>query len=125
MMLSGVPNLALALGYTNASWTLKCDLVSEYVCRLLNHMDERGYGHCVPSGARSVGGARAVPRPAGRLRPAGDRRAAQAGHRGRRGACTRTTPRDLRMLRRGSLEDEGIEFVPLAAAPEREAEPVA
>ena len=38
-MLSGVPNLALALGYTNASWTLKGDLVCEYVCRLLNHMD--------------------------------------------------------------------------------------
>ena len=42
-MLSGVPNLAFALGYTNASWTLKCDLVGEYVCRLLNHMDEHGY----------------------------------------------------------------------------------
>ena len=35
MMLSGVPNAALALGYTNASWTLKCDLISQYVCRLL------------------------------------------------------------------------------------------
>ena len=39
MMLSGVPNLAVSLGYTNASWTLKCDLTCEYVCRLLNHMD--------------------------------------------------------------------------------------
>jgi len=48
MMLSGVPNLALTLGYTNASWTLRCDLVSEYVCRLLNHMDERGYVQCTP-----------------------------------------------------------------------------
>ncbi len=48
MMLSGVPNLALALGYTNASWTLKCDLVCEYVCRLLNHMDERGYDRATP-----------------------------------------------------------------------------
>ena len=43
MMFSGVPNLAYALGYTNASWTLKGDLVAEYVCRLLNHMDEHGY----------------------------------------------------------------------------------
>ena len=43
MMLSGVPNMALAIGYTNASWTLKCDLTCEYVCRLLNHMDAHGY----------------------------------------------------------------------------------
>jgi monooxygenase len=48
MMLSGVPNAAAALGYTNASWTLKCDLTCEYVCRLLNHMDEQGYDYCVP-----------------------------------------------------------------------------
>jgi monooxygenase len=48
MMLSGVPNLAIALGYTNASWTLKCDLTCEYVCRLLNHMDEHGYAYCTP-----------------------------------------------------------------------------
>ena len=48
MMLSGVPNMALALGYTNMSWTLKCDLTCEYVCRLLSHMDERGYAICTP-----------------------------------------------------------------------------
>lgn len=42
MMLSGVPNLAMALGYTNASWTLKAELTSRYVCRLLNYMDRRG-----------------------------------------------------------------------------------
>jgi monooxygenase len=48
MMLSGVPNLAMAFGYTNASWTLKCDLTCGYVCRLLKHMDERGYQQCTP-----------------------------------------------------------------------------
>jgi monooxygenase len=48
MMLSGVPNMALAVGYTNASWTLKCDLTHEYVCRLLNHMDEHGCRQCTP-----------------------------------------------------------------------------
>jgi monooxygenase len=48
MMLSGVPNLAFTVGYTNASWTLKADLTSEYVCRLLNHMDAHGYRRCVP-----------------------------------------------------------------------------
>ncbi len=48
MMLSGVPNLAMAFGYTNASWTLKCDLTCAYVCRVLNHMSERGYLQCMP-----------------------------------------------------------------------------
>jgi cation diffusion facilitator CzcD-associated flavoprotein CzcO len=48
MMLAGVPNLAIAFGYTNASWTLKCDLTCEYVCRLLNHMREHGYVRCAP-----------------------------------------------------------------------------
>ncbi len=42
MMLSDVPNLAMAFGYTNASWTLKADLTAERVCRLLNHMDAKG-----------------------------------------------------------------------------------
>ena len=46
MMFSDVPNLAFAVGYTNASWTLKCDLIAEYVCRLLNHMDQHGYAVC-------------------------------------------------------------------------------
>lgn len=48
MMFSDVPNLAFAVGYTNASWTLKCDLAAEYTCRLLNHMDNRGYAMCTP-----------------------------------------------------------------------------
>ena len=48
MMLEGVPNLAMAVGYTNASWTLKCDLTCEYVCRLLNHMQKHGYAQCRP-----------------------------------------------------------------------------
>jgi cation diffusion facilitator CzcD-associated flavoprotein CzcO len=43
MMFSDVPNLAAAFGYTNASWTLKCDLTSEYVCKLLNYMDRFDY----------------------------------------------------------------------------------
>jgi cation diffusion facilitator CzcD-associated flavoprotein CzcO len=48
MMYSDVPNLAFATGYTNASWTLKCDLTSEFVCRLLNHMEEQGHTQCCP-----------------------------------------------------------------------------
>ena len=48
MMYSGVPNLASSFGYTNASWTLKCDLTCEYVCRLLNHMDRTGLRQATP-----------------------------------------------------------------------------
>ncbi len=47
-MFSGVPNLAYALGYTNASWTLKCDLTSAWMCRVIAHMDSGGYASCVP-----------------------------------------------------------------------------
>ena len=48
IMLDGVPNFAYTIGYTNASWTLKADLVSEYVVRLLRYLDSRGYDQCVP-----------------------------------------------------------------------------
>ena len=48
MMLSDVPNLFFATGYTNASWTLKCDLTSEYVCRLIKHLDKTNQNICVP-----------------------------------------------------------------------------
>jgi cation diffusion facilitator CzcD-associated flavoprotein CzcO len=48
MMLSGVPNFALTIGYTNASWTLKADLVAGYVCRLLNHLKAHDYQVVTP-----------------------------------------------------------------------------
>jgi monooxygenase len=48
MMISGVPNAAIAFGYTNASWTLKTDLTAGYVTRLLRHMDRRGHRVVVP-----------------------------------------------------------------------------
>jgi monooxygenase len=52
-MYSGIPNLASAFGYTNASWTLKCELTASYVCRLLKYMDRHGYTQCTPR--RQVG----------------------------------------------------------------------
>ncbi|NKE58995.1 NAD(P)/FAD-dependent oxidoreductase [Lentzea sp. PSKA42] len=48
MMLSGVPNLFLTLGYTNASWTLKADLISRYACRLIDHMDSNHHSSVTP-----------------------------------------------------------------------------
>jgi cation diffusion facilitator CzcD-associated flavoprotein CzcO len=48
MMLAGVPNLAMAMGYTNASWTLKAELIARQVCRILNHMRDRRLDVCMP-----------------------------------------------------------------------------
>jgi len=55
MMCSDIPNIASAFGYTNASWTLKCDLVAEHVCRLLNYMRAHGYVQVTPRRDPSVG----------------------------------------------------------------------
>ncbi len=115
IMFSGVPNAAVTLGYTNASWTLKADLCAEYVCRLLNHMDANGYRRVTPLG----------PDPSLPTRPFLDLRS---------GYILRsldalpkqgdTTPwrlhqnyaRDILMLRRGPLEDDAIEFSRTGAA---------
>jgi cation diffusion facilitator CzcD-associated flavoprotein CzcO len=114
MMLSGVPNFAPALGYTNASWTLKCDLVAAYISRMLNHMDANGYDTAMPLGPgpdvptedfidlksgyvlRSI---RDLPRQGAR----------------RPWRLHQNYPADILMLRYGSLEDEGIEFSRSAA----------
>ena len=58
MMLSGIPNLIWTLGYTNASWTLKADLIARYACRLINYMDAKGFASVTP-----------VPPPSGELAP--------------------------------------------------------
>jgi monooxygenase len=108
-MLSGVPNLALALGYTNASWTLKCDLVAEYVCRLLNHMDEHDYRRCMPlAPGPGIGTEPIIDLTAGYVLRSIDQLPEQG---------TRTPwrlhqnyPLDILMLRHGRLDDEGIEF---------------
>lgn len=47
-MFSDIPNMVCTFGYTNASWTLKADLVAEFVCRTLNHMDHVGARKCTP-----------------------------------------------------------------------------
>jgi monooxygenase len=118
-MLSGVPNLALALGYTNASWTLKCDLISEYVCRLLNHMDERGYAVVTPREPDpSVGREPIIDLKSGYVMRSIDSLPAQGGRQPWR--LHQNYPRDIRMLRRGPLEDEGVEFSSPAPAQRRD-----
>ena len=50
VMVSDVPNMAMIIGYINASWTLKVDIASEYICKLINHMDKNGYDQVLPQG---------------------------------------------------------------------------
>lgn len=48
LMVSDLPNCAFVFGYTNASWTLRADLISEFVCRLINYMDAHGHASATP-----------------------------------------------------------------------------
>jgi monooxygenase len=48
MMYRDVPNLAFVFGYVNASWTLKCELITQRLCRILNYMDRHAYIQCTP-----------------------------------------------------------------------------
>ncbi|MCU4413885.1 NAD(P)/FAD-dependent oxidoreductase [Acinetobacter sp. WU_MDCI_Axc73] len=50
VMVSDVPNMAMIIGYINASWTLKVDVAADYICRLLNYMDQNGYDEVIPEG---------------------------------------------------------------------------
>ncbi|PZF98145.1 flavin-containing monooxygenase [Micromonospora deserti] len=116
MMLSGVPNFALTIGYTNASWTLKADLVATYVCRLLRHLDRTGQQIVTP-----------LPPSGGPLEPIID---LSAGYvlrsvdalpkQGARAPWRlyQNYPRDVLLMRHGRLTDEGVRFSG-AGAPER------
>jgi cation diffusion facilitator CzcD-associated flavoprotein CzcO len=70
MMLSDVPNMAYSLGYTNASWTLKCELTARYVCRVLNHMDARGFTAATPRVQGDIGQEPAIDFTSGYIRRA-------------------------------------------------------
>jgi monooxygenase len=109
MMFCGVPNFALALGYTNASWTLKCELTSLYVCRLIAYMDRRGYAYCSPSAPDDAD----ATEPAISLTSGYIRRAASVLPRqGRRAPWKlyQNYALDLASLRFGRVEDGVMEF---------------
>jgi cation diffusion facilitator CzcD-associated flavoprotein CzcO len=116
MMFSGVPNMAVALGYTNASWTLKCDLCSHYVCRLLGYMDEHGWDQCMPLEPDP-----SLPREpfidfnSGYVVRSIHKFPKQGPHAPWR--LYQNYPRDIGLLKRGPLQDEGIEF---SRAPSKE-----
>jgi cation diffusion facilitator CzcD-associated flavoprotein CzcO len=123
MMLSGVPNMALAVGYTNASWTLKCDLTCEYVCRLLQHMDTHGYAQCVPSNEdASVQPLPFIDFSSGYVQRAIEHFPKQGSKRPWR--LYQNYALDIVTLRRGSVQDEAMRFS-RRPAPVAEREPVA
>lgn len=107
-MLDGVPNFAFVVGYTNASWTLKADLVSQYVVRLLREMDAKDASRVVPVRDDDVTVVPLMPlesgyiqRAAGILPQAGDRQPWQ---------MPNNYLLDIPRLRRGRVDDGVLEF---------------
>jgi cation diffusion facilitator CzcD-associated flavoprotein CzcO len=124
MMVEDVPNFAFAVGYTNASWTLKADLTCQYVCRLLNHMDANGFEVVKPVNRDpSVGHEPFIDFNSGYVLRAIEKFPKQ----GTKAPWKlyQNYPRDILLLRHGSLEDEAIEFSRRGAASEAASEPIA
>ena len=116
MMLSDVPNMAIAVGYTNASWTLKCDLTCEYVCRLLNFMDRRGYTQCTPRRTDpSIAEQPFIDFSSGYVQRSIDKFPRQGSRAPWR--LYQNYALDIMALRFGSLEDGAMEYAGAAAAP--------
>jgi monooxygenase len=117
MLLSGVPNMAFAFGYTNQSWTLGADLTSEQVCRLLNHMDRYGYTQCTPRNRDpAVNGVPFAELTSGYIRRAID----QFPRQGSKDPWRREQnyARNRRATRRAPIDDPALEFSRVAPAAE-------
>jgi cation diffusion facilitator CzcD-associated flavoprotein CzcO len=108
LMLSGVPNFVFTVGYTNASWTLKVDLVAAFTCRLLGFMAEHGYRRVVARRDPSVGEVPLMDFTSGYVLRALD----QLPHQGDREPwrLRQSYLRDRRTLRRAPLEDGVLDF---------------
>ncbi|WP_158019411.1 flavin-containing monooxygenase [Mycobacterium basiliense] len=109
MMLSGLPNMAYTVGYTNASWTLKADLVSEFVCRVLNYMDAKGFDTVVVEHP----GSEVEERPFMEFTPGYVLRSLD--ELPKQGSRTpwrlnQNYLRDIHLIRRGKIADEGLRF---------------
>ncbi|WFE35770.1 NAD(P)/FAD-dependent oxidoreductase [Micromonospora sp. WMMD975] len=117
MMLSGVPNFAMTIGYTNASWTLKADLVATYVCRLLRHLDDTGQQIVTPLAPDTDDLAPIIDLRSGYVLRSVDHLPKQGPRAPWR--LHQNYPRDVRLMRHGPLTD-GVRFarsgVPATAA---------
>jgi monooxygenase len=115
MMFSDVPNLASTFGYVNASWTLKADLIAEYLCRILNTMDRGGYAYCTPRNADPTVTADASPPLAsGYMQRAKDVLPKQGSKRPWK--LHQSYARDMLALRFGSINDGTLMFTRRGAA---------
>jgi cation diffusion facilitator CzcD-associated flavoprotein CzcO len=109
MMFSDVPNLALAVGYTNASWTLKAELICQYVCRLLNHMEKTATRQCTPRlRDPSVEKAPFIDLTSGYVQRSIHMFPKQGSKMPWK--LYQNYALDLRMLKRGNVEDDAMEF---------------
>jgi cation diffusion facilitator CzcD-associated flavoprotein CzcO len=108
VMFSDVPNLAAAFGYTNASWTLKCDLTCSYVSRLINYMDRRGYVTCTPRRDPAVEAEPLIDFSSGYIQRAIDQFPRQGSKKPWR--LYQNYVRDLLSLRYGPVDDKALEF---------------
>ena len=115
MMLSGVPNLVYMIGYTNASWTLKVDLVAEYVVRLLRHLRDHGLGVAVPERDPDVEEAPFLDFGAGYVQRSIDELPKQGTRAPWRLAMNYAI--DAVALRRSRVDDDAVRFVPARAWP--------
>jgi cation diffusion facilitator CzcD-associated flavoprotein CzcO len=121
MMLSGVPNMAFTVGYTNASWTLKADLTSEYVCRLLNHMDAHRQGRCVPEVDPTVSEQPLLDFTSGYVQRSLDHFPKQGSREPWK--LRQNYVLDIRTIRRGAIEDGAMRFGSGDAGSEDECKP--
>ncbi|MFF4888664.1 flavin-containing monooxygenase [Micromonospora chersina] len=108
MMLSGVPNFAMTIGYTNASWTLKADLVATYVCRLLRHLDDTGQQIVTPLAPDTTDLVPIIDLQSGYVLRAVDRLPKQGPAAPWR--LHQNYPRDVLLMRHGRLTDSGVRF---------------
>jgi cation diffusion facilitator CzcD-associated flavoprotein CzcO len=121
MMLSGVPNLAVAIGYTNASWTLKCELTARYVCRLLRAMDAKGAAWCRPRRDAHTGVAPMIDFTSGYIQRAADVLPKQGERKPWR--LYQNYVLDVAAMRFGKIEDGTMEFGKVPARKSRRGRP--
>jgi cation diffusion facilitator CzcD-associated flavoprotein CzcO len=118
MMISGVPNFTMVIGYTNASWTLKADLVNRYVCRLINHLDAEGYASATPVAPPEGADLPFLDLASGYVQRSLDNLPKQGSRTPWR--LHQNYIRDVALMRRGSLDDEGMTFQRRVPAPTTE-----
>ena len=108
MIISGFPNFTMTIVYTNASWTLKADLVARYVTRLLEHMERNGYDVATPLAPADPKREPFLGLTSGYVQRSLTALPKQGGRAPWK--LYQNYIRDLVLLRRGPVEDEGIRF---------------